>query len=156
MEVDLNAKSQDSIFIKVSGFSMWPFLKTGERLIIKRIPVKDLKIGDIILYKVDNQTLNAGNQTQKTEYQLVCHRLVKKIASGSGYLLYTWGDANPKLGEPITEEALVGKVTGILKNGHIISFAGRWRCFVNRLMVEFAPFLRMGIKIGSRIKRRLR
>lgn len=136
MKVDLNTKSQDSIFIEVSGFSMRPFLKTGERLVVKKVPVKDLRRGDIILYKADNQ--------------LVCHRLVKKIVSESGYLLYTRGDASPKIGEPITESALVGKVTGILRKGGIINFTGKWSYFVNRLIVEFAPFIRIGIKLSKR------
>lgn len=128
---------------------MWPFLKTGEKLIIKSVPVGDLKIGDIILYKVDSQALSAENQTPKTEHQLTCHRLVRKVACGGGYLLYTRGDASQNLGEPITEKALVGKVTGILRNSRIIDFTGRRRHFINRLIVEFAFFLRIGIKVSK-------
>jgi len=104
--------------------------------VIKKAPVEDLSVGDIILYRSNNQ--------------MICHRLVKKVACGNGYLLYTWGDAGPNLGEPITEKALVGKVTGILRKGRIIDFTGRWRHFVNRLIVEFAPFLRIGIKLSKR------
>lgn len=141
--------TENLLFIETKGFSMWPFLKTGEKLIIKSVPAGDLKIGDIILYKVDSQALSAENQTPKTEHQLVCHRLVRKVACGSGYLLYTRGDTSPNLGEPITEKALVGKVTGILRKGRVINFTGRWCHFVNRLIVEFAPFLRIGIKVGK-------
>ena len=123
------------IFIDASGFSMWPFLKSGEKLIIKKVSVKDLKIGDIILYR--------------TREQLVCHRFVKKLNSEDGYLLYTRADASPNLDEAITEKMLIGKVTGILRKGRVINFMGRWRCFVNRLIVEFAPFLKIGIKLGK-------
>jgi signal peptidase I len=127
--------TENLLFIETKGFSMWPFLKTGERIVVKRIPLEDLRIGDIILYRSDNQ--------------MVCHRLIKKVDCEDGYLLYTRGDTSPNLGEPITEKALVGKVTGILRKGRFINFTGRWCHFVNRLIVEFAPFLRIGIKVGK-------
>jgi signal peptidase I len=117
---------------------MWPFLKTGEKVMVKKVSAEDLRIGDIILYRLGNQ--------------MVCHRLVKKVASASGYLIYAWGDASPYLGEPITEKALVGKVISILRNGRIISFTGIGRHFVNRLIAEFGPFIRIGIKIMKRLR----
>ena len=52
-------------FFETTGSSMWPFLRAGEKLIIKRTPTEDLKIGDIIIYRGKSQ--------------LVCHRLIKKI-----------------------------------------------------------------------------
>ncbi|MFH1504505.1 MAG: nucleotidyltransferase family protein [Candidatus Omnitrophota bacterium] len=55
----------DLSFFETSGFSMWPFIKQGQKLIIKKILPESLKIGDIILYQEDNQK--------------VCHRLVKKV-----------------------------------------------------------------------------
>ncbi len=94
---------------------------------VKKTPVEDLRVGDIILYRSNNQ--------------MICHRLVRKITCGSGYLLYTRGDASSNLGEPITEEALVGRVVGVLKNGRILIRSGRWYYFVNRFIVGFTPFL---------------
>lgn len=131
--IKTNTDNQGIFFFETTGFSMWPFLKTGERIVVKKVTPEDLKIGDIILYHFNNQ--------------MVCHRLAKKAAYGSGYLLYTWGDASPNLGEPITEKALVGKVISILRNGRVINFIGIWCCFINRFIVEFAPFIRIGIKI---------
>ncbi|MFH1191351.1 MAG: S24/S26 family peptidase, partial [Candidatus Omnitrophota bacterium] len=55
---------EDLLFFETSGFSMWPFIRPGERLVIKKSPAQDLRAGDIILYRANNQ--------------LACHRLVKK------------------------------------------------------------------------------
>ena len=54
---------EDIFFFKTEGFSMWPFLKPGGRLIFKKVPPETLRIGDVILYKADNQS--------------ICHRLVR-------------------------------------------------------------------------------
>jgi signal peptidase I len=128
--------SEELLFFETSGFSMWPFLKTKEKVVVKKVSPDNLKIGDIILYRLDNQ--------------MVCHRLVRKVACGSGYLLYARGDASTNLAEPITEKALAGKVIGILRNGRVINFTGIWCRFVNRLIVELAFCIRTGIKIIKR------
>lgn len=104
-------------------------------MVIKKVPAKDLKRGDIILYKVKEQ--------------LVCHRFVKKINSQNGYLLYAQSDASPNLHETINEIMLIGKVSGILRKGRIINFTGRRHCLINRIILEFGPFLKIGIKLGK-------
>ena len=123
----LNEKPQDLIFIESTGFSMWPFLKAGERLVVKKAGEGDLKIGDIILYHSNNQ--------------MVCHRLVKKVVCEDGYLFYARGDNSLSSGELVTEDILIGKVIGSFKNGRFISLSGGWRHFTNRLIVQFGPFL---------------
>ena len=69
-----NKELADLSFFETTGFSMWPFLKAGEKLLIKKTPTENLKVGDIIIYRGDNQ--------------LVCHRLIKKIKQRERYLLY--------------------------------------------------------------------
>jgi len=71
----LKQESPDLFFFEATGFNMWPFLRSKDKLIVKKTSFKDLKIGDIILYVKSNQ--------------LVCHRLVKKIKGKQRYLLYS-------------------------------------------------------------------
>lgn len=125
--------SEDLSLFEATGFSMWPFLKEGEKLIIKKTSAGNLKVGDVILYHSNNR--------------MVCHRLVKKIVCEDGYLLYARGDASSGLEELVTKDILIGKVIGILKNGRIISFTGGWHHFTNWFIVQFGPFLRMEIKL---------
>lgn len=118
----------DIIFIEAKGFSMRPFLRGGEKLVIKKIPAADLKIGDIILYQSNNQS--------------ICHRLVKKVKDRRGYLLYARGDNSTSAPEPVTPEMFQGKVAGIVrKNGRTISISGPQQRFLNRIIVIIAPLV---------------
>ncbi|MCK4809531.1 MAG: signal peptidase I [Candidatus Omnitrophica bacterium] len=135
-DIHLKQEYGDLILIKAVGFSMWPFLKTGERVVVKKVAAGSLRVGDIILYRAENQ--------------IVCHRLVKIIKNKGGCLLYARGDNNLSSGEPVAEELLVGKVTGVLRNGHIISLAGRRSNFVNQLIVVVGPLFGIGSRIIKR------
>jgi len=126
-------------FFEATGFSMWPFIKQGERLIIKKIPIGDLKIGDIILYRKDNQ--------------LICHRLIKRIGDEKGYLLYTRGDNSSQF-DSLSEEMFLGKAIGILKNCKMISLLSWEKRFVNRVIVIIAPLLNIGIRAGKVLLRK--
>lgn len=113
---------------ETKGFSMWPFLRQGEKLIVKKAPMESLKVGDIILYQGDNQ--------------LVCHRLVKKVKNQDEYLFYSRGDNSNSSPELITKEKFLGKITGILrKNGKITNLMGRKQQFIHRFIVIFSPLI---------------
>lgn len=112
---------------------MWPFLRAGEKVIIKRTPVGNLRTGDIILYRANNQ--------------LVCHRLVKKVKEGARYRLYARADCSVSGPETVTEEMFLGQVISVLKNGGIINLKQlKWR-LINRLIALAAPLLCRGIRI---------
>lgn len=115
--------TEDLLFFETSGFSMWPFMRQGEKLVIKKSPVDDLKLGDIILYQANNQ--------------LACHRLVKKNRD----FLYTRGDNSLSAPEVITREMFIGKVVGIIKNNRMINLASRRNRLINRLIVITAPLI---------------
>lgn len=120
------------IFIETSGFSMWPFVRKGEKLIIRKASIQSLKVGDIILYR-------ANSQAPETKHQLVCHRLVKKIKRKDEYLLYTRGDNSTSSPEIVTEEMFLGKAVGIMKNGRVVGLTDLRGRFMNRIIVIFAP-----------------
>jgi signal peptidase I len=129
MEIKLDKMS----LFETSGFSMWPFLKEGSKLIIKNVSVLSLKVGDIILYRANNQQ--------------ICHRLIKKIKNKGGYLLYIRGDNSLSSPEIINEDAYLGKVIGVLKNGKIVTFRGIRPYLINRVIVLIAPLISLGIRI---------
>ena len=118
----------DLIFIDANGFSMWPFLKPGQKLVIKKMPIRDLRAGDIILYRANNQ--------------LVCHRLLKKTIAKGKTLLYARGDNSASLPQFVIEEMFLGKVIGALKNGKMINLSGWKRGCINRLIIGIAPLVR--------------
>ena len=133
VEAMKNEKLADLSFFETTGFSMWPFLRAGEKLLIKKTPTGYLKVGDIIIYR--------------TERQLVCHRLVKKIKQRERCLLYVRGDSSVSSPEPITEEMFLGKAMGIIKNGKIVALNQMKGQLINRLIVLVAPSISWGIRI---------
>lgn len=111
---------------------MWPFLKGKEKLMVRRIPISELKIGDLILYKANNQS--------------VCHRLVKKSQTNNGYLIYARGDASFGSPELVNEQMFLGKVTGIIKNDKITSLEGIRQRVINRISSIISPLFNFIVK----------
>lgn len=132
--------NKNLLFFEAVGFSMWPFLKSGQKVIVKRIPISDLKCGDIILYRVGNQ--------------FICHRLVKKLKQGNQYLLCSRGDFSLSLPESVTEEMFLGKVSGVIKNSKIISIDGPGQHIINRIILMIAPLIVLLVKIVKIILRK--
>lgn len=121
-------KPEETFFFETSGFSMLPFLKGREKLIIKKSSKEDLRLGDLILYKIDNQ--------------LICHRLVTRIKGPDTYLFYARGDASLSPPQLVTEDMLLGKVSGIIKNGKITNITdGIKNRLINQFIVFTAPSL---------------
>lgn len=128
------SEEKDTFFFDTCGFSMWPFMKSGEKVIVKKIPVTDLKFGDIILYRARDK--------------LICHRLIGRQKKHKGYLLYSRADAALSfLPEPVTEEMFLGKVSAIIKNGKIINIESRGQRMLNQVIALFSPFFIWAVKI---------
>ena len=123
--------NEESFLIKAAGFSMWPFVKDGDRLIVKKLKVQDLKIGDIILYKDGNNSQN------------ICHRFVKKIESKDGFMLFARADAGGILSGPISEDNLIGRVIGIIRDGKVMNLRTRQQIVLNWFNVKFYIFFRV-------------
>jgi signal peptidase I len=88
--------------IRATGRSMVPFLRGGEILTIQKIPVKSLRIGDLIFFKT------------KDGFPLL-HRIVRKKFNGNKLLIQTKGDALIGFDEPVTEHSILGKVCTVEK-----------------------------------------
>ena len=134
MNQALNKKSQDLIFIETTGFSMWPFLRASDKLIVKKPHLENLNMGDIMLYTKDNQ--------------LICHRLIKKIRHKDGYALYVRGD-NSKSIELVYEHMFEGKVIAVLRNNRIKNITLGYQRFINFIIVIFNPLIRGSLKIAK-------
>lgn len=131
MEVNNERDNGNDLFLlETSGFSMRPFLKGGERVIIKKIPIEILSIGDIILYQRNDR--------------IICHRLIKKNKDKQGWMLYARGDNS--LGfEFITEQMFLGRVTGILRNNRFINLNTTVQRFLSRFMVIIYPWISISL-----------
>ena len=132
---------QDRLFFKIKGVSMKPFFKTGDMFIVKKVDVRELRIGDIISYY---------SQFHKED---VCHRLVKIVRREAGVELTARADAYTEASEPVDEKNLTGKVVGVIRNGRLADFSTWRHIFFNRCVVLWLPVY---VRIANRIKRACR
>lgn len=140
---DLNKKeNQDLYFFNASGYSMWPFLKDGEKVIVKEIPIEQLRVGDIILYRADNKS--------------VCHRLVNKIKDAGRYMLYVRGDNSLSAPQIIAEDMYKGKVVAVISNGKFIDLVTKSQNVLNFIVVKIAPLISWANKMVKPLYKRHR
>ena len=134
---DIENKDTGLFYFDTSGYSMWPFLKQGTRVIVKKTSLAHLAVGDIVLYK-------------STSNDFVCHRVVRKLKNHNGHVIYVRGDNSLSLPEIINESRFLGKVAGIVKNSKkvIVLNSIKWR-IVNRLIVMISPLVVMVNKIAK-------
>lgn len=99
-----------------------------------------MRTGDILLYKTGNQ--------------LICHRLIRKTRNNNGWILHTRGDASLFLSERVTEENLLGRISGIVKDGKIINMDGVRQRIINWLIVIIAPLIVLGMRAAKFLLRK--
>jgi len=80
----------------VNGVSMEPTMHTGDLVIVKDVDLADLRVGDIIQFRV--------GQTR------VFHRLIETKQTPTGYVFVTQGDNNNTPDDPIVEDQVEGKI----------------------------------------------
>ena len=105
-------KLKSHFILDFSGYSMYPFLRPGDRIIVKRISQGLPEIGDIVVLKSSRE-------------HFVVHRLVKILPSGKGILK---GDSLLAIDpEPVVLSALSGIVTAILRGDRLIPVSRGFR-----------------------------
>jgi signal peptidase I len=122
LNADLNLR------VRATGRSMMPFLRGGEILTIQKIPITSLRIGDLIFFKT------------KEGFPLL-HRIIKKKFNGNKFLIQTKGDALIGFDEPVTEDAILGKVCTVEKSDAIgntnnINMASQFQRIINYLLAQ--------------------
>ena len=99
--------------LKTNGF------RSGDVVIVKESPPKELKVGDVITYR---PSINPANKSTNN----LTHRVVEinnKLGNQEGLFFTTRGDANKTNDMPISSAAIVGRVVYILpKIGGLLFF----------------------------------
>ncbi|MCL2072314.1 MAG: signal peptidase I [Marinilabiliaceae bacterium] len=123
--------------IVLSGFSMFPFLVHNDIVQIKTIDIENLKIGDVVVFKIDNKW--------------VTHRLIKRNRKKN--LFYTRGDSKLIKDNPIKPEQIKGTVTKIVKSRwKLAHFAiGNNRKFIAFCLPVIAPITNFLIWVWTKI-----
>jgi len=128
------------LFFRASGQSMWPFIRDGHRLIVRPATGREIKPGDIIVYRFCGA--------------LVCHRVVKKrVLSGEVYFLAR-GDGTAGAPEKVYPAMVVGLVCGIVRGRRSVRWQGPVSGMFNGVILAAAPLICRFSGIISRLLRK--
>lgn len=94
---------------KILGHSMFPTLKNGADVLLKKTPLSQIGQRDIIVFKQGSQ--------------LICHRVIKVFRRGldKEVIFYTKGDFNFRFTEIVNERYILGKVVGVYQDKRLKS-----------------------------------
>lgn len=127
---------QKSFMFHFTGYSMYPFLKPGDRLIVRRLEDALIEVGDIVVIRKHEN--------------LVAHRLVGLSPDGKGVLK---GDSLLKPDTDIISlSSLTGRVEAIVRNNRLINISVGIR---SKLKKVYARLSLYNLTYGS-IKLRIR
>ncbi len=93
-----------SIRLRVSGTSMAPAVRPGDLLRVERTTAYEILPGEIAVFA--------------REGRLIAHREVARAENACGACLVTRGDRVRQNDRPVTGEELIGRVTGIERDGN--------------------------------------
>lgn len=95
------------IWMKLVGKSMLPILKSGTSIAVRKAEIKDIHIGDIVLFKKGDIS--------------IAHRVIKKVKSDGRIFLRAKSDISFSPEPLISDEELIGKVVAFKRLGAKIS-----------------------------------
>lgn len=110
-------RSWGTLRLRVTGLSMLPTLWPGDVLTLRSLDFEHAEPGELVLYM--------------REERFFVHRVIRKSCAEDNMFLITRGDCMEKDDPPVPADGLLGKVTGIQRDGlvlrpsHRISLASR-------------------------------
>ncbi len=119
-------EAKNKHYFEATGYSMWPFLKKHDRIIVEQRGCADLVPGNLVVYQSDGRS--------------ICHRLVRKKISAGKYLLLTRGDyVSSWKTEKVDETQVTGRVSAIVREDKIITLQGVWPTISGRIIILAFP-----------------
>jgi|GEM_PF-3432182 len=112
-------KDGDMVRIKLSGYSMFPFLKPDDYVVVEFVKPEDMHVGDIVVF------------AQHEKY--VAHRIITIHEMN----IVCKGDAMRKPDIPVLPEQIFGRVIQNIKKNEIISFDTQKEQSKARKIVKF-------------------
>ena len=126
--------------LSVQGESMVPNLNKGDLVTVARVPMSDLRIGDVITYT-----------SPKDASVTITHRIVGTPAELGSNNFETKGDANQMPDQLIAPEAIIGRaVYAVPKVGYVADFL---RQPLGLIAIVYLPVLSI---LGLEIRRFIR
>ncbi len=129
-------KDGQSIRFAANGLSMTPSIRDGEIVTVFPVDVRDLRIGDVVLYRTPNNRLTA-------------HRVVRRRVAESGVIFGMRGDASAACPEVVPGDRVLGRVAYAERGARKRRLDGRFRSL---LQLCQAIVLRIRAKASRKIR----
>lgn len=116
------------VFEVASDYSMSPFLKKGDKIVIDKAVLKNLSLGDIVVFNLkDNFCVHRFLYKYKLKNK-------KRAVFYDSYLLITKGDNSINPDNPLTEDQLLGKAVMIQRGKKEIYLENILWKIINRIL----------------------
>lgn len=134
----------DVYALRVNGNSMRPFLRHGEHILVRRLPLSEIRVGDVAVFEHEGFA--------------VAHRVVKVLSNDGDIALLAQGDAKPSPDAPVSSDRYRGRVITVFRGNRKIDMEARWRKPFQRglaMLVRSGLMYRLGplVDLAGRLRK---
>jgi signal peptidase I len=127
--IPAKVRASGSAYFRVLGASMFPWLRSGDFVFVRRSPFESASRGQVILYE----------RNQRLFVHRVLGRSASESAGLSGPLLITKGDALDSKDPPVSEAEFLGRVIRIHRGQRHIDLESLGRILLGRFLAFLSP-----------------
>jgi len=114
-----------TVRFRPSGRSMYPSIREGELITVEPVAPRDVKLADIVLYRLDRGTQSSVLSPQSSS-GLIAHRVVGSSPTQSSVLsphhfFLLRGDASLSCDQPVAAHQILGRVIGVERDGRSVA-----------------------------------
>jgi signal peptidase len=135
-------KKGKSIRFQAKGWSMRPFIRDGDFIVVSPIENSSIRTGDVVFYLT-------------TENKVMVHRVIKKYKKDkdNGITMFIKGDATFSSPEKIDMQNVLGKVIAVERNGRKKRLDTKFYQLKGLLFAVISPYSQWTYPLLSKIKR---
>jgi len=122
-------RANGSACFRVLGASMFPWIRSGDYVFVRRSAIESATVGEVILYERDRRLF----------VHRVLRRVADKSAGPSGSFLITKGDALDGRDAPVSEPEFLGRVTRVHRRQRHIDLEFLGRILFARILAFISP-----------------
>jgi signal peptidase I len=126
-------RSQGSVYLRVSGGSMVPWIRAGDFVFVRQFDFARVAVGDVIVFRRNGL--------------VVTHRAIRRVTAtpndATASLLVTKGDASDETDHPVSATEFLGRATRIHRGRHHIDLESFAQILLGRLLARFSRMSRL-------------
>ena len=127
--ISAKVRSSGSACFRVLGASMFPWIRSGDFVFVRRSALESASAGEVILYE----------RNQRLFVHRVLRRMVDESVGRSGSFLITKGDALDGKDAPVSEAEFLGRITRIHRGQRHIDLEFLGRILLGRFLAFVSP-----------------